>query len=128
MSHLAANHSQTPGIWAQMLEKKTAEARKHLAPLERKRINDKVSTVAIVPLEAVKLQTIEAFQAAINQLTIQFAHKDLQTKFLDHLSPTLERICFLEAAASTASGNESTASLVWGLLFAVVQVCQNLWP
>jgi len=81
--------------------------------------------MAVVCLhEAIELSDMDVFQGAIRRLATQFASRDLARLFSKYVYPTLDHVRFFKDALSCVMQADPTGagSLVWGVLFIVIQV------
>ena len=112
-------------LWEQSLETKKQDLSNLLALLERRRKRKKVSMTPVIGIdEAVKLKDIESFQNAVQQCATQFKSRQLPRFMNEYLYPKLDRLRqFSQGLASAVQADPTrTGSLVFGLLFIVVQV------
>ncbi len=111
--------------WEETLERKKDDLSRILVLLERKRQRGKISSIPVASLDdAVQLKDVTLFQAAVQRIATQFTSKNVSRFVAEYLYPKLDYVRqFSNGVASAVQFDPTgTGSLVFGLLFVVIQV------
>ncbi|KAI9888223.1 MAG: hypothetical protein M1814_000954 [Vezdaea aestivalis] len=113
-------------LWTHILVRKQDELRMLLALLERKAQRKSkhadFSTMHIASLEeAIHFNDLESFQHAILMLAENFSKRKVSVLISKYLFPSLDHIRSFSVGISAATQYDKTASLVWGMLYIVIQ-------